>query len=47
VKVMRTAGNAGEEIIRAAEKEEADMIGVGRRGLSTASELLLEAYHTM
>jgi nucleotide-binding universal stress UspA family protein len=47
VKVMRAAGNAGEEILRVADKEEADMIVVGRRGLSTASELLLEAYHTM
>jgi len=44
---MRAAGNAGEEILRAAENEEADMIVVDRRGLSTASELLLEAYQTM
>jgi nucleotide-binding universal stress UspA family protein len=41
VKVLNTAGNAGEEILRAAEKEEVDTIVVGRRGLSTASELLL------
>jgi nucleotide-binding universal stress UspA family protein len=47
VKVMRAAGNAGEEILRAAEKEEAGMTVVDRRGLSTASELLLEAYQTI
>ncbi len=41
MKVMRAAGNAGEEILRPAEKEEVDTIVVGRRGLSTASELLL------
>jgi nucleotide-binding universal stress UspA family protein len=44
---MRGAGNAGEEFLRAAENEEADMMVVDRRGLSTASELLLEAYQTM
>jgi nucleotide-binding universal stress UspA family protein len=41
VKVLSAAGNAGEEILRAAEKGEVDTIVVGRRGLSTASELLL------
>jgi nucleotide-binding universal stress UspA family protein len=41
VKVMSAAGNAGEEILRAAEKEDVDSIVIGRRGLSTASELPL------
>ena len=41
VKVMTAAGNAGEEILKTAEKEEVDTIVIGRRGLSTASELLL------
>jgi nucleotide-binding universal stress UspA family protein len=41
VKAISAAGNAGEEILRAAEKQEVDTIVVGRRGLSTASELLL------
>ncbi|MFL6485567.1 MAG: universal stress protein, partial [Nitrososphaera sp.] len=35
------SGSAGEEILRLAEKEKMDTIVVGRRGLSTASELLL------
>ncbi len=39
--VISAAGNAGEEILRAAEKEKIDTIIVGSRGLSTASELLL------
>jgi nucleotide-binding universal stress UspA family protein len=41
VKVLSAAGNAGEEILGAAEKGEVDTIVVGRRGLSIASELLL------
>lgn len=39
--VISVAGSAGEEILRLAEKEEVDTIVMGRRGLSTASELLL------
>jgi nucleotide-binding universal stress UspA family protein len=40
-KVISVAGSAGEEILRLAEKEKMDTIVLGRRGLSTASELLL------
>ena len=39
--VIRAAGNAGEEILRTAEREKMDTIVIGSRGLSTASELLL------
>jgi nucleotide-binding universal stress UspA family protein len=38
---IRAAGNAGEEILRAAEREKMDTIVMGGRGLSTSSELLL------
>lgn len=41
VKVISAAGNAAEEILRAVEKEDVDMMVIGHRGLSTASELLL------
>ena len=41
VKVISAAGNAAKEILRAVEKEDVDMIVIGHRGLSTASELLL------
>lgn len=34
-------GNAGEEILRAAEKEKVDVIVIGHRGRSIKSELLL------
>src|SRR5688500_10611395 len=37
VEIISTAGNAGEQILRAAEKQEVDTIVVGCRGLSTAS----------
>jgi nucleotide-binding universal stress UspA family protein len=42
-KIIRAAGNAGEEILRAAEREreKMDTIVMGSRGLSTSSELLL------
>ena len=46
-KIIRAAGNAGEEILRAAERERErerermDTIVMGSRGLSTSSELLL------
>ena len=41
--VISAAGNAGEEILRAAEREreKMDTIVIGSRGLSTSSELLL------
>ena len=39
--IIRAAGNAGEEILRVAEKEKVDAIVMGSRGLSTASKLLL------
>jgi nucleotide-binding universal stress UspA family protein len=39
--VISATGNAGEEILRAAEREKMDTIVIGSRGLSTASELLL------
>ena len=39
--VLSAVGSAGEEILRLAEKEKMDAIVMGRRGLSTASELLL------
>ena len=39
--IISAAGNAGEEILRAAEREKMDTIVIGSRGLSTASELLL------
>ena len=38
---ITAAGNAGEEILRAAEKEKIDTIVMGSRGLSTAAKLLL------
>jgi nucleotide-binding universal stress UspA family protein len=38
---ISAAGNAGEEILRTAEREKVDTIVMGSRGLSTASELLL------
>jgi nucleotide-binding universal stress UspA family protein len=41
VEIISTAGNAGEEILRAAEREKMDTIVMGSRGLSTASKLLL------
>jgi nucleotide-binding universal stress UspA family protein len=41
VQIISAAGNAGEEILRLAEKEKIDTIVVGSRGLSTASKLLL------
>jgi nucleotide-binding universal stress UspA family protein len=41
VEITGTAGNAGEEILRAAEREKIDTIVMGSRGRSTASELLL------
>lgn len=41
VEITSTAGNAGEEILRAAEREKIDTIVMGSRGRSTASELLL------
>ncbi len=43
VEIISTAGNAGEEILRAAEREreKMDTIVMGSRGLSTSSELLL------
>ena len=39
--IISAAGSAGEEILRLADKEKMDTIVMGRRGLSTASELLL------
>ena len=39
--VINAAGNAGEEILRAAEREKMDTIVMGSIGLSTSSELLL------
>jgi nucleotide-binding universal stress UspA family protein len=39
--VISAAGNAGEEILRAAEREKMDTIVMGSRELSTSSELLL------
>jgi nucleotide-binding universal stress UspA family protein len=41
--IISAAGNAGEEILRAAEREreKMDTIVMGSRGLSTFSELLL------
>jgi nucleotide-binding universal stress UspA family protein len=39
--VISAAGNAGEEILRAAENEKMDTVVMGSRGLSTSSELLL------
>jgi nucleotide-binding universal stress UspA family protein len=39
--IISAAGNAGEEILRLAEKEKMDTIVVGSRGLSTVSKLLL------
>jgi nucleotide-binding universal stress UspA family protein len=39
--VISAAGNAGEEILRAAEREKMDTVVMGSRGLSTSSELLL------
>jgi nucleotide-binding universal stress UspA family protein len=41
VEIISTAGNAGEEILKAAEREKMDTIIMGSRGLSTASKLLL------
>jgi nucleotide-binding universal stress UspA family protein len=41
VEIISTAGNAGEEILKAAEREKMDIIIMGSRGLSTASKLLL------
>ena len=41
VEIIGTTGNAGEEILKAAEREKMDTIVMGSRGLSTASELLL------
>jgi nucleotide-binding universal stress UspA family protein len=41
VKVISAAGNAGEEILKVAEKEKVDTIVIGHRGLSTVSEHLL------
>jgi nucleotide-binding universal stress UspA family protein len=39
--IIRAAGDAGEEILRAAEKEKLDTIVIGSKGLSTSLELLL------
>ena len=39
--IISAAGNAGEEILRAAEREKMDTIVIGSRGLGTSSELLL------
>jgi nucleotide-binding universal stress UspA family protein len=39
--IINAAGNAGEEILKTAEREKVDTIVIGSRGLSTASELLL------
>ena len=39
--IISAAGNAGEEILRAAEREKMNTIVMGSRGLSTSSELLL------
>jgi nucleotide-binding universal stress UspA family protein len=39
--VISAAGNAGEEILRAAEREKMDTIVMGSIRLSTSSELLL------
>ena len=41
VEIISTAGNAGEEILKAAETEKMDTIVMGSRGRSTASKLLL------
>jgi nucleotide-binding universal stress UspA family protein len=41
VKVMMAEGNAGEEILRAADKENVDAIVIGHRGRSIKAELLL------
>jgi nucleotide-binding universal stress UspA family protein len=41
VEIISTAGNAGEEILRAVEREKIDTIVMGSRGRSTASKLLL------
>jgi nucleotide-binding universal stress UspA family protein len=41
VGVMMAEGNAGEEILRAAEKEKVDAIVIGHRGRSIKSELLI------
>jgi nucleotide-binding universal stress UspA family protein len=41
VEITGTAGNAGEEILRAAEREKIDTIVMGSRGRSIASKLLL------
>jgi nucleotide-binding universal stress UspA family protein len=41
LKVISAAGNTAEEILRAVEKEDVDMIAIDHRGLSTTSELLL------
>ena len=40
-KVISAAGNAGEEILRAAQGEKMDTIVMGSIGLSISSELLL------
>ena len=39
--IISAACNAGEEILRAAEREKMDTIVMGSRGLSTSSELLV------
>ena len=39
--IISTAGNAGEEILKAAEREKIDTIVMGSRGISTDSKLLL------
>ncbi len=39
--IISAAGNAGEEILKTAEREKIDTIVIGSRGLSTASEMLL------
>jgi nucleotide-binding universal stress UspA family protein len=39
--IISAEGSAGEEILKLAEKEKMETIVMGRRGLSTASELLL------
>jgi nucleotide-binding universal stress UspA family protein len=41
VRVMMAEGNAGEEILRAAEREKVDVVMIGHRGRSIRSELLL------